>query len=315
MPVVVVVGAGAVGSLLGGRLHAAGTPVLLVGRPAHVAAIRAHGLRIDGVDAQTVPLPAETRIPPGTDAAGVLVTVKTFDLSTAAEEIARSLRPTPVLLLENGLGIEPVAIERLGAGGWADPARSVVRAINSVPATLVGPGVVRAAGSGELIVPVPSGAAADAIRRLTDLLRSARLPVRAVREFDREVWRKALVNAAINPVTAIHGVANGRLADGPLHDEAVGLLHEAIRAAGSAGFDFEFAEAEDDLARVVRATSENRSSMLQDVDRGRPTEIDAISGAIVRVAADHGVDLPRTRSVIERLRRSAATRPRSAQSS
>jgi len=303
---ILVLGAGAVGSLLGARLLGAGNSVQLVGRPEHVAAIRAHGLRIEGTDPGTYHPDAFPVLDPVTAPDAIVVTVKTFSLRAVAGELgARFPRPVPILLPQNGLNVETEVDGPLRSASGADPAPWLVRAVNSIPVTLVGPGVVRQAGVGEILLRDPAVAhpssASTALFR--DALSRAGIPVRLVADLEREVWRKALVNAAINPVTALHGVPNGRLSDAPYRDEALALLREAQRAAAVAGYLFSDAEVESDLARVIRATAANRSSMLQDRDRGRSTEIDAISGSLLRTATARGIDLPATRAVVERLRR------------
>jgi 2-dehydropantoate 2-reductase len=302
---ILIVGAGAVGSLFGARFAAAGHSVTLVGRPEHVAAIRERGISVEGVGAGTYRLAAEVEPPASVIPDVVLVTVKTFDLVATLRSLPRPGRPPrPTVLPQNGLDLEPNALSALRAGGWPDPAPWLVRAVNSVPATWASPGVVRQSGTGEVVlrdpdVPAPA-ARATAVAR--DLFASAGIPVRVVRDLERETWRKALVNATINPVTALHRILNGQVLEPPYLDEARALLREAQAAARAAGYPFSDEEADAELERVARATAENRSSMRQDVERGRPTEIDAISGAILRTALAHGIELPATRAVVERLR-------------
>lgn len=311
---IAIVGAGAVGCLFGARLTAAGHSVTLVGRPSTVDAIRRDGVVVEGRSPGRWPVGAETALEPGARPDLVLLSVKTFDLSAAAEGIGRSVRPpVPLLLPQNGLHVERAVVETLAAAGWDRPAGRVVRAVNTIPATLVRPGVVRQPGEGQLLLESPSSGSpsADAATRWLDTLREAGLPVRTVPDLGIELWRKALVNAAINPVTALYRIPNGQLLDPPYADEARVLLREAQRAAALAGVAFSDDDADRSLDQVVRATADNASSMRQDVERGRPTEIDAISGEIVRIAAEHGVDLPATRAVIERiggLRRRATDR-------
>jgi 2-dehydropantoate 2-reductase len=300
---VLVLGAGAVGSLLGARLALAGEAVLLVGRPAHVEAIRRDGLVVEGEGGGSVHLDASSEIPAGRSHDAVLVTVKTFDLRPALTALARSTTPTPTLLAENGLGILEVARVAAQEGGWSDAESVLVRGISSIPATFVAPGVVRAAGSGELCLPAAAGPAAAVFQ---SLLARGGIRVRAVASIAREEWRKALVNAAINPVTAVHRVPNGALARGPLREEARALLREALPVAAAEGFPFEATEVDREVDRIVGATRENRSSMLQDLDRGRPTEIDAISGEIVRRGARHGLALPATAAIVARVEALAA---------
>lgn len=312
---VVLFGAGAVGSLFGARFAAAGVPVLLIGRAAHVEAIREHGLRIEGTDAGTFHPPAATELPQRLSADAALLTVKTFDLAAAATVVGRRLAPLPLLLPQNGLGIEAVAGTALRSAGWADPTPWVVRAVHSVPATFVRPGVIRAAGTGEVVLPEPRGGGSEPVARFAELFRRAGIPVRLAPSIEREVWRKALVNAAVNPVTAAHRVLNGELLGGPRRAEAVRLLAEALSVAAALGFAVAPDEAEAELDRVVRATAQNRSSMLQDLDRGRPTEIEAISGEILRLGTAHGLDLPATRAIVERIRAEAARGHRTGQPS
>ena len=304
---VLIFGAGAVGSLFAARFAQAGRRPVLLGRPAAVRAIRRDGLRVEGDDPGTVAVEAVPTLPARTSEDRIVLAVKTFDVDAAARTIARGGPAVPLLLPQNGLGVERGAVAGLRAGGWTDPERWVVRAVHSIPATLVAPGVVRAAGSGEIVFwePARAGASAAATGEFVALFRGAGFAVRTVPDLARELWRKALVNAAINPVTALRRIPNGALASGPAHDEACALLEEARAAAASAGVAFSAEEARTDLERVVRATAGNRSSMLQDLERGRPTEIDAISGEIVRIADVRGLGVPATRAAVERVRAEA----------
>jgi 2-dehydropantoate 2-reductase len=306
---IVVFGAGAIGSLLGATFAWAGHTVLLVGRPDHVAAVRSHGLRVTGRIVETAHLRAETAVPSDFDAEAALLTAKTFDLASAAGLLALEVpSAVPTLLPQNGLGVEETVRAALLAGGWPHPERSVVRAVNSLPATLLGPGEVRAAGVGEIVLGTAHVPSAPATRLFAKLLKEAGIATRTVPDLERELWRKALLNAAINPVTALHGVPNGRLLEEPYRTEAEALLLEALATARAFGYDFPEEEVRADLDRVVRATADNRSSMLQDLDRRRPTEVQAISGEILRRGQSKDLDLPATRKAIEAIR-SRSRRP------
>ena len=309
---ILIVGAGAVGSLVGAHLAEGGLSVHLVGRPEHVAAIRSRGLKVAGDRERVLRVDASETVPAGLELDASLVTTKTFDLGTAAAELARALPPHPVLFVQNGLGILPAARDGLRAGGWPDVMSYAVQGVNFVSATLVGPGEVRETGFVQILLPVPgeAGPAAGAARLFRMLFERAQVTVEAVPEFEREVWRKALLNAAVNPVTAVHRVTNGAVLEEPLRTEALELLGEALAVARAAGFGFTSEELTRDFDRVLRASADNRSSMLQDLERGRPTEIDAISGEILREAARHGLELPATRAMVARVTE-LASRPRS----
>ncbi|HTW40075.1 MAG TPA: 2-dehydropantoate 2-reductase [Thermoplasmata archaeon] len=302
---ILILAAGAVGSILAARLEESGHEVEVVARADHAAAIRASGLRIDGVGAGTFRLPALDGLAGATEPDLVIVTAKTFDLPNAARDLGRRFpQLPPTLLPQNGLHIEGPIRDLLRSIGVGEPERSLVRAVTFLGATLERPGVVRQVGNGELVFqdPAAGGPAASATREFVRVFRGTTLRVRTVPDLERELWRKAIVNAAINPLTALHGVPNGRLRDPPYRDPARRLLREAQQAASLAGYAFSDAESDAELDRVLRGTAENRSSMLQDWDRGRPTEVDAISGEILREAESHGVELPETRAVVQRLR-------------
>ncbi len=301
---VVVFGAGAIGCLFAARIARVHHEVLVVAREPEVVAIRVNGVIVEGRDPMTAFLPAVDALTDGMRSDALLLTVKAPDVRAAVREIGRRIRPLPpILALQNGLGVERAIAEGLKEAEAPLPPGLLSRGVNTVPATRLGPGRVRAAGEGEVLLgtpPTPEGRASVDLFR--ELLGAAGIAVRAVPDIDREVWRKALLNAAINPVTADHGIPNGQLARDPWRGQAEALLREAIGVARAAGQEFDPDEIESDLWRVVRATAANRSSMLQDVDRGHRTEIDAISGELLRLGADHGLELPATRRAYDRIR-------------
>ncbi|HEV2166718.1 MAG TPA: ketopantoate reductase family protein [Thermoplasmata archaeon] len=307
---VLVFGAGATGSLLGAELFRAGVDVLLVGRAAHVEAIRSGGLAVEGLPGGPFRIPASESVPRGELFDRILFTVKAGDLEAGAAEIARSLaHPAPLLALQNGLGIRTRTVRALRSSGWAYAEKWVTRGIQILGAILEGPGRIRRASDREEVVLGTNGREGG-LNGFDALLALGGIGVRVVDSIEREEWRKAIVNAAVNPVTADHGVENGALSVDPLRGQALTLLEEARRAAGSAGFEFSPEETEREFFRVVRGSAHNRSSMLQDLDAGRPTEIEAISGEILRVGGAHGLELPNTLRVLERIRSKAGAAAR-----
>ena len=297
---IVIVGAGAIGSLFGAHLQRAGNEVTLVGRSDHVAAILRDGLKIEGRTEGTFRIPAVSTLPPGSEADLGLLTVKAYDLSAAARVFAETVkRPVPIAALQNGLGIEETVEAALGLAGWANPKEWIVRGINYVPATFVGPGTIRHAGDGDLLLAdVGQGQHAQ---RISEVFLAAGISARVTEDREREVWRKVLVNAAIGPVSADHRIPNGRLLLDPYRDQALQLLDEALSVAQAEGVRFTDTDAQRELWHVVRATAENRSSMLQDIERGRRTEIDSISGKILELGEQRGLALPATERIVHRI--------------
>jgi 2-dehydropantoate 2-reductase len=298
---IVVFGAGAVGSRFASALARSGSEVTVVARAAHVAAILSDGLRIEGDSRPPARIRAVERLPNPTSTDVVVLTVKSYDVEAAGRAIADVLdRPTPILVLSNGLGVEEALTAGLSSGGWTAPEHWVLRGVHTVPARLVRPGVVAETGQGELLLG-GNAALAEMAERLRVTFETAGIPARAVDDIRRETWKKAIINAAINPVTADHGIPNGQLVEEPWRGQAIALLREAVLAARAAGLSFDLDESERTVFGVARATAQNRSSMLEDLDHHRRTEIDAISGVLLATGRAHGVAMPATVRAIERI--------------
>jgi 2-dehydropantoate 2-reductase len=301
---VLVYGAGAVGQLLGAYLLRARNEVLLVAPEPDVIALRTEGLGVEGPIAGSYPVAATDALVAGLETEAILLTVKAPALAGAGQDIARKLDPLPpILALQNGLDIELDLIAALEEGGAEVLPGTVTRGVSSIPALRLGPGRVRQTGSGEILLDVPDLPRAKAsVELFRGLLAGAGLAVRTVPEIRREIWRKVILNAAINPVTADHGVPNGQLARDPWRGQAEALLAEAREVARAEGYEFSEEEIEADLWRVVHATAANRSSMLQDLDRGRPTEIEAIVGRLRLLGRRHGLATPSLDRAYARIR-------------
>ncbi len=287
---IVVLGAGALGSLLGAFLSRA-HDVTLVARRDHAEAVNRAGLAVEGRTTSIARVAAVTDVASAPIPDLVLVTVKSYDTAAAATDAARLLGPsTLVLTLQNGLG----NVEALAA---RVPAPRLLAGATTIGATLLEPGRVRHAGTGYLRLGSPSGNR-EAAARACAALSVAGLSPEVVDEVEGEIWAKVVVNAAINPATAITGLSNGALLEIPaLKDLLARAAEEAIEVARAEGV----ALPPDDLVvralRVAELTAPNKSSMLQDVERGRRTEVDAISGEVVRRGVAVGVDTPVNRTL------------------
>jgi 2-dehydropantoate 2-reductase len=244
-----------------------------------------------------VPVVAVERTGPLAPADLVLVLVKSHQTAAAAQHAARARAPEGlVLTLQNGLGQR----EELAAAVGAE---HVVVGVTSVGATLVAPGAVQVGGLGATVLG-RTPATAERLVRVVELFNAAGLPTTVTDDIERLRWRKLAVNAAINAVSALAGVPNGALlADPALAVDMAAAAREVGAVAAAAELDLGVDPAE--LARsVALATAGNRSSMLQDLDRGAPTEVDAIQGAVVRAGRRLGVPTP----VNERLWRAVRAR-------
>jgi 2-dehydropantoate 2-reductase len=295
---VLVAGAGAVGQWLGGRLLQDGHDTTLLCRPAQAEAINGRGLFVRGLTELHGHPKAVTEIAAGTDPFEVvIVTCKAHQTAAMGRLVAPHLKPEGIVAsLQNGLGNG----EKLAQ---AVPAGKLALALTSNGLTLEGPGRVLHAGAGPTLAG-PLHAKSDGAARIAfGLLTRVGLEPEWRQEMQGPVWRKALVNHAINPLAATHGVPNGALLERKdLHEEALGLLREGFQVAAANGADpGEGLEAS--LDGTLRQTADNQCSMLQDVKAKRPTEIEQITGRLVRLAKGAGIAAPRSDRVYAQVKR------------
>lgn len=299
-PRFLVFGAGATGSVFAARL-ASRHEVAVTARDARLETIRRDGLRVTGATDSAVRLPAAASPKEFADfrADFALVTVKSSDTAEAAAALDR-LPGDPVRVsLQNGLGNEEILAE----GG-----HPVLGAVTNNGATLREGGEVFHAGLGEVVLGAFSpDTPADAAARLAALFRAVGFPARETEDIRKPLWEKVILNAAVNPVTALLGLRTGELLADPGRRLVVSrVAAEACRVAGSEGVPCEPGEVEATIRRVAAATPENRSSMLQDLERGRRTEIEAINGVIAARGRAAGVPTPWNDLLLRLVRRREA---------
>ncbi len=281
---IIVYGAGAIGSYLGARCV---PPATLVARPDHAAAVARDGLRIGGLEDARVPLAAVSECPPVAENALVLVTVKMGDVAAAGRDLAGRVRPdTVVAALSNGLDPERILGDLLG--------RTVPRVIVQLGATLDGPGRISYWGGRLLLGP---GAVED---RLAAAFTQGGLAVERTEDLRRVVWEKLAVNCVANPLSALTGRRNNELVDPELAGLREAIVDEVRQLAATQGVVL----APDLRERIDTALgrSANRTSMLQDIERGRPTEIEYLNGLVARMAAERGLSAPVNRGLAQMVR-------------
>jgi 2-dehydropantoate 2-reductase len=285
-----ITGTGALACLFAARLARAGVSVTMLGTwPEGLAALQQCGVRLLAADGHERAYAVRATADPAQcrDARLALVLVKSWQTARAGRQLAACLAPQGVALtLQNGLGNFETLADALG------PER-VALGVTTAGATLLGPGSVRPGGEGLI-----SLGAHERLAPLVALLRQAGFAVETVADPEHLLWSKLVINAAINPLTALLRVPNGELLARP---QARPLLaaaaREAAAVAAAQGQDLPYADPVAAAEDVARRTASNRSSMLQDVLRGAPTEIDAICGAIVAAGEARGVAVPVNRTL------------------
>lgn len=278
---IAVMGAGAVGCYYGAMLARAGHAVTLIGRAPLVEAVRAHGLRLesarfDGV----VALQASTDASAAAEAELVLCCVKSGDTEAAGVALAPWLAPqAQVLSLQNGVDNAARLAQALQ--------RTVIPTVVYVGTEMAGPAHVRHHGRGELVLGAgPSSAA------LAAALTQAGIPTEVSDQVDAALWAKLVINCCYNALSAISQQPYGVLVQVPeVKDTMRAAFDEcvAVAAAASIALPDDLWDATYGLARNMAG---QRSSTAQDLARGRPSEIDHLNGAIVRLGRHHGIATP-----------------------
>jgi 2-dehydropantoate 2-reductase len=289
-----VVGAGAMGCLYAAAFHRAGCNVELVDtNREHIAAINAHGLDLE-TRAGRERLPIAARMPEEAQGTAelILLFTKVFHSDAALEGAKHLISPaTHVLTLQNGLGNDA------RVAGHVARAKVLV-GVASLPADLVGPGVVRSMGEGgSLLFPAFGGDEAFAARVAEALTRGG-LKAELEPHIHAAIWSKAIFNAAMNPLCALTRRTPGFLG---AHEESCemirALVEEGVAVANACGVAIE-AQPIHDLTMVSRTDhADHEASMLQDIKAGRRTEVDSINGAIVEAAQQAGLAVPLTETL------------------
>jgi 2-dehydropantoate 2-reductase len=284
----VVIGAGAMGSLLGGLLTLSGEEVWLVDIwKENVGAMRSKGLTIEEKGKSlTVPVKAVTDITSIGKADLVVYFVKTYQTERAVlDSLVLQKEDTIFLTLQNGLGNEEVICEKVDQ-------KKVMLGVTGQGATLLEPGHIRHAGWGKTFIGELHHRVTDRAIRMARMLCHAGIETEASSNIHDRVWDKLFANVGINGLTALTGLKNGQLLD---HPETLRLMEtlvsEALEVARRKGIGIEGNPIEK-VKEAAEATRENRSSMGQDFDYKRRTEIDAINGAVVREAQRLGIPVP-----------------------
>jgi len=282
---ILIVGTGALACLFAARLSQAGQQVTMLGTwKEGLESLQKNGVRLVDANGDEQQFHVETSDDPrkciGTKNAIVLV--KAWQTERAAGQLAECLAEDGLALtVQNGLGNYETLADSLGSN-------RVALGSSTTGATLLGPGLVKVGGEGTI-----SLGQNPALGPLEAAFQSAKFNVQVVEDPQSLVWGKLVINAAINPLTALLKIPNGELLERPSARVMLGTLaREAAQVAYAENIELPFDDPVQAAEEVARATAANRSSMLQDVLRGARTEIDAICGAIVKVAEKHKIGAP-----------------------
>ncbi len=276
-----VVGAGAVGCYFGGMLARAGSPVTLIGRAAHVDAIRAHGLRLQTQTFdEVVRVDAETDVAAVSGADVVLFCVKSTDSEKSARVMAPFLSKDAVVLsLQNGVENPDILREVLP--------QSVMASVVYVATEMAGPGHLKHHGRGELVIDN-----APPAQLIAEAFAKAGVPVQLSDNVRGAQWAKLVVNCAYNALSAVTQKPYGQLVEVEGVPELMAaVVDECLRVAQADGLSIP-GDAHEATRRIAQTMAGQYSSTAQDVARGKPNEIDYLNGYVVRCGGLHGIATP-----------------------
>ena len=285
---IAVIGAGAMGSLFGGLLAEFGADVWLLDIWAeHVKAVNENGLNIEREGKfRSVSVKATT----DPNRIGISDLVIIFVKSTNTSQAAKTAKflmddSSLILTLQNGMGNADTIAEVI------EPTR-IIAGTTSYGATMLGPGSICHAGIGPTTIGMWADGGKDKALYIAKFLTEAGIKTEAVDDIQSVIWNKLLVNVGINAITALTGIKNGQLLDlSTTQDISRAAVEEAMELARVQGVMIR-EDSVEHVFEIAKATSPNRSSMGQDVDNKRLTEIEAINGFVVREASKIGLKVP-----------------------
>jgi 2-dehydropantoate 2-reductase len=284
---IIIVGAGAIGSLFGGLLSQKNT-VVLVGRLPHITAIQQHGLTIRGKTKKHAKPLATTKIQDISLRPDLIIlTVKSYDTENAVKQIQPILdKQTYVMSLQNGLdNIETIK-------QYID-SQQIIAGVTTNGALFSQPGVIQHTGKGITIVGELTGETTERIQTIVKLFNDVGLTTHVSTDIMKEIWIKAIINSSINPLTAFFRCQNGYLLENKLLEHIVErICEESTSIATAEKISVKSSEMMQKTKEVIRDTAQNQSSMLQSIQQGKKTEIDSINGTLANIAKQHGIKAP-----------------------
>ena len=295
---IAVIGPGAIGCLFAALLSRAGNEVWLVDRhPQRARMLGRRGLFVSGSTAlrhsQGVPqeFRATVRATADPQQVGpvdlVIMAVKSFHTPEAAQAATPLVGDeTAVLTLQNGLGNLEVLQQALGA-------ERVIGGVTSQGAAIVAPGQVHHAGDGPTVIGEPGGTLSERLLGIQEEFSQAGIQTDVTTNLPSALWGKLVVNAGLNAVGALAHVRNGAIMESAHLRRVMGAaVREAVAVAKAKGISLPYPDMAAHAEEICQRTANNMNSMLQDLLRQRPTEVEAINGAVVREGSAAGVPTP-----------------------
>ena len=280
---IIVLGAGGIGSLVGGFLSK-DNDVVLIGREKHVNEINKNGLTISGAINENFKVKAATKIDSIDENDLIILSTKATNNEKPLNEIKNLIKKNNVILcLQNGIGNEEQIRKIVDC--------KVVRAITTAGTVFLDPGKIECSNLGDIFVEESNDS-----KKIVDLMNKSGLKAQVSLDIKDRIWKKLIANCVMNPLTAIFRIKNGELAKCP--DLIKSIVHELILVANKEGLNYSEKEVFENIMNIIKESKLNKSSMLQDIIKGRKTEIDFLNGAVVELGKKYNINCPVNKSLI-----------------
>ncbi len=283
---IVILGAGAIGSLFGALLSKKNN-VVLIGRSIHINAIKKENLIIEGFTQFKNKIPAvhsisEIKICPDL----IIITVKSYDTESALKK-ARNIidKNTVILSFQNGL-------DNIDKIGKIAVRKQIIAGTTTHGSIFQKPGLIKHTGKGKTVIGELDGRKTGRIMKILDVFNEVGIETKFSKNILKEMWIKTIVNSSINPLTTIFQCKNGYLLENPLLENIVKkVCEESTKIANSEGIYLSIEDMYQKTREVIDDTSENYSSMFQSYKKGKKTEIESINGILIKIGKINDVDI------------------------
>lgn len=306
-----IAGAGAIGAYIGARMARAGFDVTLFARGPHLQAMREQGVRVQGADGE---FHVHPRVVGSLEEAGpadvVFLGVKAHSLPQLAPQLKHVLGPdTAVVSTQNGIpwwyfqgfggAAEGIHLERIDPGGVISSAiepRRVVGSIVYFSTEIAAPGLIQHTEGNRISIGEPDGTRSERCRRIAESLVASGLRCPVTAHIRQEIWVKILGNASLNPVSALTRATLVQMVRDPDVSCVIRNIMQEV-AAVAHKLEMELPITIEQRMAGAEKVGEHKTSMLQDLEAGRPMELEALVGSVVELAERLGIAVPHLRTV------------------
>jgi 2-dehydropantoate 2-reductase len=301
---VAVVGAGAIGGLIGAHLARIGEEVILIARGAHLAAMRAHGITVRGGGEEfTTHAECTDDMRAVARADVVFITLKAHSLPGVAARIGEALQERScVVPAMNGIPwwyFTDRPLESVDPGSViarSIPRQQVVGCIAYPAASIVEPGLIEHWEGDRLSLGEPDGGKTERVERIAAMLRAAGFKATVQTRLRSEIWVKLLGNATLNPVSAITRATMAEMFQSEASRRLIRTLMEEVASVARA-LDIELPLSIEKRMEGAAAVGGHKTSTLRDLEAGKPLELDALLGSAIEIADRQGVSVPSLRAL------------------